>query len=347
MKLAKCMLVSVKVSMMVAAMTLLATEAALAADSVVSWIPVFRTAEDKLVEEFTRVAKGAAASDTTAGTSVVDLRLTVSATKRLLKSQEGAISALIVQAPVTEDVGLGRLARQLTSLTAGVASLLPSDSTKVVSDTEFKNYVQTAVGQLLQVQAAVGDEGRIGLVFGIGIAAMYWDRRDTEHFTVQAEEDSSGNQQSVLVRDSRSVTFPVVMTGVAVRFRDRWKVRGATTFWAATGRAGLSGLDWIVPTTLFGSAQLGFSGVSGAAGGVSIGVGWQLTGDTHLLLGFNAARLGSLRLDLRDQLEAAGGKRLVLKTPETESSIRSQEVSSGLVLVLAAPVGLKSLFGGQ
>src|SRR5262249_21150202 len=106
-------------------------------------------------------------------------------------------------------------------------------------------------------------------------------------------------------------------------------------------------VDWVFPTSVFASAQLGFSNVDGASGGVAIGVAWKLIGDTHLLLGYNSVRLGSLRDDLRRQWDQQPSGRLDLAPGEDATSIRGSEVANGLVLMLGVPMSLKSVFGGS
>jgi hypothetical protein len=210
-----------------------------------------------------------------------------------------------------------------------------------VSSDEVRKSIRQAADANLTLRLSAKSQDRVGVTFGVGVSVIIWDRVDAEGFRILSEPAGSGSTQNVMVRASKSRTFPAVMTGIAARFRDRWTPPSG---WV---RYPTNVADWFVPTAVFATAQLGFTEVSGATGGVSLGLGWQIIGDVHMLVGYSATRLGSLREDLREKWDATSDGRLVLPAGETEESIRSSEVANGIVVMFATPVALKKFFGSD
>jgi hypothetical protein len=228
---------------------------------------------------------------------------------------------------------LGQIVQSLPAFRASVIQGLPKADSVTVW--EFRESVDVAADDRLVAIAPLVGRERVGVVFGLGLARAIWGKDDAESFKIQTETDTNGVSSNYLVQDSGSQTFPAAITGVVARFRDRsWGHKWAGNF-----------LQFLTPTAIFATAQVGYTHADGAKGGVALGFGWQVVDDVHLLIGYNATRFGSLRPDLRVKWnETNGAKRLLLPSGETVESIRSNEVNNGIIVAIAVPVALKSLF---
>jgi hypothetical protein len=222
----------------------------------------------------------------------------------------------------------GCLIERQTVFAQTALSLLPPGET-VSSDT-VRYAIAQAGAALLGERYHASD--RIGLVFGIGINRVF-DKQDTETFKIVSRRDSVGTDERYVVEESDSRQFPSAVTGLLVRFRER---------------PDLTSRNWeqaLVPTAAFASVQFSNLGATGPVNGASLGLGWQLTGSTHVLFGYSIYRVKALREDLRAEWGERSDGRLRLPDGETEESILGVEGANAFTFSLAIPVSLRAAFG--
>lgn len=213
---------------------------------------------------------------------------------------------------------------------------------------QLRQIIQRAIEGTLATHYIERDN-HVGVFFGPGLARVIWDEHDARRFKIQSLPDpaDSQNYHQYLVRDGDSVTFPVALTGVLAQFRERQPVVPPTHKFGLRHLHLGYGLRWLSqklqPTAVFGSLQLAGGDVGTV--GVAIGLGWQVVGDIHLLIGYNSTKLGTIRDDLHNEIDASMKDRLRIDDRETEDSIKGTEVSNGIVVVVAIPIALKSVFG--
>jgi hypothetical protein len=231
--------------------------------------------------------------------------------------------------------------------------------TSTLSEDDVKRAGRLAASAVLATRYSATD--RVGVLFGFGMTALR--KSDSRRFKVVAlsepppagaPEGTAATTVNYIVEESRSSLLPLALTGIAVRFRERdGAVRRAVTDRLEPTRssADASNLSWWIdhalPTTVFGSVQLGAgTGDTGPVNGTALGLGWRVVGDVTLLFGYSVNRVKTVRRDILAAYLAAEGNKLELPAGESEATVSGTESASGWMFALGVPVSLQSVFGG-
>lgn len=225
-------------------------------------------------------------------------------------------------------------------------ALVPADSFDVG---HLRGALAAGAGAVLGQRYTPTD--RFGIVFGIGVVGLITAEDRTRYKTVSRTEDGETTQYIVVESDSKAL--PSAVTGLVAEVRDRGtlrytyaRVEGMNIFerffgWTASRGAAL--VDVAFPTAVYTSVQFG-SGASGPIQGVSLGGGWRLVEDLHLLGGVAISRLESLRKDVRAEFDANPNGRFPVPPGESLESLQGTITQAALLVAVSVPVSFRGRF---